>query len=203
MLKELFEGHFYGTFPRKEHILLMLDESIKQGDFSLLDNNACRACRAVCDKEPESREQLLVHGVGTVNVLSMEQVFSYVDENVGEVCDYMLEGDNQVMLVEMTCSATDYVDDKRQKARSQLYNTIANLYLNPFVKEHIENKSRRTAVFSWKETFVGGNISDAAENSMLGMTLMSDEVYSADNESKFDFGFVLKEIRYPDILVCA
>ena len=37
--------------------------------------------------------------------------------------------------------------------------------------------------------------------SMMGMTVMADEVYSPDNESKFDFGFKLKEIRYPHALV--
>lgn len=123
-------------------------------------------------------------------------------EDVGEVCDYMLEGEADVMLVEMTCSTTDYVGDKRQKARSQLFNTLTNLYLSPFVKEHIENKAKRSAVFSWKETFDTATATDSAESSMLGMTLMSDEVYSPDNESAFDLGFVLKEVRYPDILFC-
>ena len=32
------------------------------------------------------------------------------------------------------------------------------------------------------------------------MTILADAVYSPDNESKFDFGFKLKEIRYPSIL---
>ena len=32
------------------------------------------------------------------------------------------------------------------------------------------------------------------------MTEMSDEVYSIDNVSNFDFGFKFKEIRYPDTL---
>ena len=36
---------------------------------------------------------------------------------------------------------------------------------------------------------------------MTGMTVMADEVYSPDNESKFDFGFKMKEIRYPYALV--
>lgn len=43
---------------------------------------------------------------------------------------------------------------------------------------------------------------DSIEFSMKGMILMSDETYSPDNESKFDFGFKLKEIRYPDVLIC-
>lgn len=202
MLKELFEGHFYGTFPKVRKKLLMLDERVMKGDFSLLDTNACRDCRFVCNEEMEKREQLRVHGEGNVSVLSMEQVFSYVGEDVGEVCDYMLEGEADVMLVEMTCSTTDYVGDKRQKARSQLFNTLTNLYLSPFVKEHIENKAKRSAVFSWKETFDTATATDSAESSMLGMTLMSDEVYSPDNESTFDLGFVLKEVRYPDILFC-
>ena len=43
---------------------------------------------------------------------------------------------------------------------------------------------------------------DSVEQSMKGMILMSDEVYSPDNESKFDFGFKMKEVRYQDVLVC-
>jgi len=43
---------------------------------------------------------------------------------------------------------------------------------------------------------------DSVEASMKGMIQMTDEVYSPDNESRFDFGFKLKEIRYPDFLYC-
>lgn len=57
-------------------------------------------------------------------------------------------------------------------------------------------------VFSWKETFPENQEMDSVEASMKGMILMSDEVYSPDNESKFDFEFKMKEIRYPDVLVC-
>lgn len=202
MLKELFEGHFYVTFPIVGNRLLMLDEKVWEGDFSLLDTKACQGCRFVCDEKPEKREQLRVHGEGNVSVLSIEQAFSYVGKGVGEVCDYMLEGNNDVVLVEMTCSTTDYVGDKRQKARSQLYNTLANLHLSPVVKDHLENKTKRSAVFSWRETFTISKAIDMAESNMMDMILMSDEIYSPDNESKFDFDFVLKEIRYPDVLIC-
>ena len=201
MLKELFEGHFYRTFPKAGNVLLMLDEKVEEGNFSLLDKNACQGCRFVCNEAPDRREQLRVHGAGNVNVISMEQVFSYVRENVGEICDYMMEGVVDVMLVEMTCSTTDYVDDKREKARRQLYNTLTQLHMNPVVWEHIENKAKRSVVFSWKETFDISMATDMAESNMLGMTLMSDDVYSPDNESIFDFGFVFREIRYPDVLV--
>ena len=57
-------------------------------------------------------------------------------------------------------------------------------------------------VFSWKETFPKNQEMDSLEASMEGMILMSDEVYSPDNESKFDFGFKMKEIRFPDVLIC-
>ena len=203
MLKELFEGYFYYTFPKVGDKLLMLDERMESGDFSLLDLNACRSCRFVCNEDPEMREQLRVNGMGDVCIISMDQVFRYVKEDVGETCDYMMEGYEDVMLVEMSCSMTDYVSDKRQKARRQLYNTLSHLYMNPLVKVHIEKKMRRSAIFSWKETSYVSGATDMAESSMLGMMLMPDEVYSPDNESKFEFGFVLKEIRYPDVLVCA
>ena len=43
---------------------------------------------------------------------------------------------------------------------------------------------------------------DDIESSMKGMTVLNDVIYSPDNESKFDFGFKLREIRYPDLLAC-
>jgi len=202
MLKELFEASFYKTFPKKEGAVLMLDERNVQGDFSLVDTNACHGCKYVCTESVEEREQLKVHGDKQVAIVSLDQIFSYVHENVGEISDYLLEGTDSVIVIEMTCSTSDYVKGKRVKSRSQLYNTLRLLYSNPNVKNHLENKQTRHVVFSWKETFADDEDLDSTESSMKGMVLMSDEVYSPDNESKFDFGFKLKEIRYPDVLVC-
>ena len=202
MLKELFEAHFYSTFHKKAKVVLMLDERTVQGDFTLLDTNACQGCRFVCSDDPKEREQLKVHGDHTVYILNMDQVFSYVEEDVGEICDYMLEGTASVTLVEMTCSTTDYVKGKRQKARGQLYNTLDSLFTSPTIRNHIEKIPIRYVVFSWKETFPDDGEMDSVETSMRNMILMTDEVYSPDNESRFDYGFKIREIRYPDILAC-
>lgn len=202
MLKELFEASFYRTFPKKEDTILMLDESIAEGDFSLVDEKACQGCKYVCSDNPDEREQLKAHGDHQVNILNLDQVFDYVREDVGEISDYLLEGPESAIVVEMTCSSTDYVKDKRVKARSQLYNTLNLLCHNPDVRNHLDNKQARYVVFSWKETFPENQEMDSVGKSMKGMVLMSDEVYSPDNEMKFDFGFKMKEIRYPDVLVC-
>ncbi len=202
MLKELFEAHFYGTFPKVDNKVLMLEERIAAGDFSLIDPNACLGCKYVCNKEPEEREQLKVHATQNVSIISIDQVFSFVQENVGEICDYMLETTNTTILVEMSCSTSEHVIGKRQKARVQLYNTLCKLYSSPVVRGHIEQNDIRLVVFSWKETFPEENEMDGIESSMTGMTVLTDAVYSPDNESKFDFDFKLKEIRYPDLLAC-
>ena len=202
MLKELFEASFYKTFPKKEDMLLMLNERTIQGDFGLIDEHACQGCKFVCSENTEEREQLKVHGDHQVNILSLDQVFDYVREDVGNISDYLLDGNDSAIVVEMTCSTTDYVKDKRVHARSQLYNTLVLLHANPNVRSHLEKKNTRYVVFSWKETFPENQEMDSVEKSMKGMILMSDEVYSPDNESKFDFGFKIKEIRYPDVLVC-
>lgn len=202
MLKELFEASFYKTFPKKEDTILMLDERTAEGDFSLIDAKACQGCKYVCSDLPEEREQLKVHSNKQVSILSLDQVFDYACENVGEISDYLLEGPDSAVVIEMTCSTTDYVKGKRVKARGQLYNTLSLLNSNPDVRNHLENKQTRYVVFSWKETFPENQEMDNVEQSMKGMVLMSDEVYSPDNVSKFDFGFKLKEIRYPDVLVC-
>lgn len=202
MLKELFEAHFYGTFPKVENKLPMLDERTFTGDFSLIDPNACYGCKYVCSEVSEEREQLKVHADQSVSIISIDQVFSYVREQVGEICDYMFDTTNTTILVEMTCSTSEHVIGKRQKARGQLYNTLCQLYANPVVRGHIEQNSIRYVVFSWKETFPDESEMDDIESSMKGMTVLTDIVYSSDNESNFDFDFKLKEIRYPDILAC-
>lgn len=202
MLKELFEASFYVTFPKKEDTILMLDERTAEGDFSLVDAKACQGCKYVCCENPDEREQLKAHSDKQVSIVSLDQVFGYVQESVGEISDYLLEGPESAVVVEMTCSTTDYVKGKRVKARSQLYHTLSLLYSNPDVRNHMEKKQARYVVFSWKETFPENQEMDSVEKSMKGMILMSDEVYSPDNESKFDFGFRMKEIRYPDVLVC-
>lgn len=112
MLKELFEASFYITFPKKEDTVLMLDERIFQGNFGLVDAHACQGCKYVCNDNQEEREQLKVYGDKQVAIVSLDQVFRYVHEDVGEISDYMLEGADSVIVVEMTCSTTDYVEGK-------------------------------------------------------------------------------------------
>lgn len=198
MLKELFEGHFYRIFPAVGERLLQLDEKTKDGDFTLLDDNACRDCRYVCNDDVNNREQLKVWSASPANIISIDQVFSFVREEVGDICDYMVESGDVTALIEMTCSTSGYVKDKRQKAREQLYNTLVLLHNSPVVRKHLEVRTSRYVVFSWKETFAPGAEVDSVEQSMMDMTQMSDSVYSPDNESKFEFGYKFKEIRYPD-----
>ena len=200
-MKELFEGHFYGTFPAVSDRLLQLDEKTKDGDFTLLEDNACRDCHYVCSDDVNNREQLKVRSASPANVISIDQVFSFVREEVGDICDYMVESGDVTALIEMTCSTSGYVKDKRQKARGQLYNTLALLHTSPVVREHLEARTSKYVVFSWKETFAPDSEVDSVGQSMMDMTRMSDSVYSPDNESKFDFGYKLKEIRYPDFLI--
>ena len=69
-------AHFYSTFHKKAKVVLMLDERTVQGDFTLLDTNACQGCRFVCSDDPKEREQLKVHGDHTVYILNMDQVFA-------------------------------------------------------------------------------------------------------------------------------
>ena len=200
MLKELFESTFYVTFPAKKNVTIALDEQVHLGEFSLVDPKACRDCKFKCSDVEEGRKQLLVNANSEVHVMSVDSVMNNIAEDVGDTCDYMLDDTEKVAFVEMTCSSSKYVGSKRQKARGQLYNTICLLATNPNLQKHIENENIRYAIFSWKETYPKIDGTDLVENIMMGMTKMTDEVYSPDNVSKFDFNFLLREIRYPDSL---
>ena len=202
MLKELFESQFYRTFPKVEGVVLLIEEREEVGDFSLLDTKACVGCKFVCSESPESREQLRVKSDKSVSIVNVEQVFGYVKEELGEVCDYLLEGEDSSYFIEMTCSTTAYVTSKRVKARAQLYNTLDRLFTCPPVKTHIEKRAVRYVVFSWRDTSASDSVIDDVEQTMRDMTVMTDAVYSPDNESQFDFGFKLREIRYPYVLAC-
>lgn len=201
MLKELFESSFYITFPQKNNVTLALEEKVLSDRFILVDPNACRDCRNKCSTNENEREQLVVNAKSNVHVISLDDVFSYVKAPVGDNCDYMLDDDGQVILVEMTCTSSDYIGNKRVKARSQLYNTLCLLNTNPDLRKHLDQKGKRSVVFSWRETMTEMSDSDTVEGDMRSMMGMVDEVYSPDNISKFDFGFLFREIRYPDVLV--
>lgn len=201
MLKELFESSFYFTFPKKRNVTLALVEKEFTDRFVLFDSKACRDCRNKCSADKNGREQLVVNANSNVHVISLDDVFSYVKDPVGDNCDYMLDDDGQVILVEMTCTSSDYIGNKREKARSQLYNSLCLLNTNPDLRKHLDQKGKRYVVFSWRETMPDKSDSDIVETGMRSMMDMVDEVYSPDNVSKIDFGFVFKEIRYPDPLV--
>lgn len=195
MLKELFEASFYSSFQRVKGKMLMLDEYVKTGAFSLVDAEACRDCKHRC--KDEERVQLKLFSKKRLNIISINQVFSYIKEPVGEICDYMIESLSCNALIEMTCITADYVKDKRVKARRQLRNTVSLLYNNVIIRSHIEGKTIRYAVFSWKDSTPINDEEDSVGNNMIGMAVMADEVYSPYNESEFDYGYVFREIRYP------
>lgn len=201
MLKELFEGSFYVTYERKPGVSLNLRETTCTGDFTLLDQEACRGCVYVCSDTDSEREQLKVHADHQAYIIKVADIFSYIKGGFGEISDYMIDTTASTAVVEMTCSTTDYVKDKRAKARRQLYNTLLCFNACHTVKQHIEQRASRYAIFSWRETMPQPDETDSIEVNMRKMMLLTDEVYSPDNESNFDFGFKLKEIRYPHVLV--
>ena len=201
MLKELFEGSFYVSFERKPGVALNLRETTYTGDFTLLDQEACRGCYNVCSETNYEREQLKVHTENQAYIIKVADVFSFVKGSFGEISDYMVETSASTAVVEMTCSTTDYVKDKRAKARRQLYNTLLCFHACFTIKQHIGQRASRYAIFSWRETIPKPDETDSIEINMRKMLLLTDKVYSPDNELNFDFGFKLKEIRYPHVLV--
>lgn len=201
MLKELFESCFYVTFPVKSGYTVNLTETTHNGDFALKDANACRKCRFVCDSISENQKQLLIRSVYNVNIIEVNDIFAPIKENLGEMCDYILDDNNKFVLVEMTCSTKDYVGSKRVKCIGQLYNTLTILRTCGPIRMHIENEKEREAIFSWKETHEPADMLDIVEISMTAMTDMGDDVYSPYNISSFEDGFKYREIRYPDTFI--
>lgn len=198
MLKELFESSFYHTFKQQEN-QLFLTEFTHSGEFSLKDSLACNDCIVKCAEEDENREQLRIKTRNVVYVMKLDQVFELSKEDLGENCDFIIDDSKGIALIEMTCSNSDYIVGKRIKARGQLYNTLCVLFANPDFRAHIERRHTKFVVLSWKNT-ESRHDADSIEDTMGYFTAMTDEVYSPENVSKFEFDFLYKEIRYPDIL---
>lgn len=196
MLKELFETSFYYTYPPKEGVTVNLREQEFIGDGCLVDEIACQGCVDKCNANPLAREQFRFYADKQTYVLSINKVVSFLDTDLGENCDYIIDNGKKICLIEMTCASRDYVTSKREKCRSQFWNTITILRNCYDIREHIE-KEEKFVIFSWRETFMEYDPLDPIEVSIKTMTSMSDEVYSPDNESNFDNSFKYKEIRYP------
>lgn len=202
MLKELFESTFYITHPSKNGALVNIQEYSSIGEIHLCDSAACRNC-LVCISHPEYRRNINIFSNTSVNYISVEQVFSYVSEDLGDSCDYLLADSNRASLLEMTCSESKYVDNergKRMKARGQLLNTLIHLFENKNVRDFLSNKSSKYVIFSWKDSSPVKDTTDDVENNFRSFANITDEVYSIDNVQKFDFDFLFKEVRYPDVL---
>lgn len=206
MLKELFEKDFYLTFPPRAGKSINLREEVFNGSHGLNDPLACKKCI----KECSDKVQLRIETLSDVHCLGLDKVFDLVKEKVGDTCDYMLQDNDRVALVEMTCSQEKYVDEstftevcnesKRAKARYQLRNTLSLLYTNGVIKQHLEKMTSRYVVFSWKDTSDAYRNVDSAEKNMFDFISLADEIYSPNKESSFDFGFKWREIRYPQPL---
>lgn len=200
MLKELFESAFYLTHPRKPGTLLMLNETVHQGTFSMCDPVACADCDH-CRANPDERKNINIHSSEDVNVLGLSQVYALMASDPGDNCDYMLESCGVPCMLEMTCSQQQYVEkSKRSHAMSQLYSTLCVLFEVPDIRAHMERAAKRYAIFSWKNTDLLEDDTDGVERGFLPFTRFAEETYSIDNEQRFDFGFRFKEVRYPDTL---
>lgn len=198
MLKELFESSFYITYPHDENVLPNVVETVYVGSFALVDSSACVGCRDICHPDPLQRQQLRLLASTDVCAVRMDDVLKYVNDNLGEHCDYILDNGHKFCLVEMTCANDVHVGSKRLKSRSQLFNSISTLRACYAIREHIEAAEQCYVIFSWRKTVVGDD-DDPVEKTMQKMIEVSDEIYSPDNESNFDNTFKYKEIRYPDV----
>ena len=91
MLKELFETSFYYTYPPKEGVTVNLREQEFIGDGCLVDEIACQGCVDKCNANPLAREQFRFYSDKQTYVLSINKVLSFLDTDLGENCDYIID----------------------------------------------------------------------------------------------------------------
>lgn len=203
MLKELFEGTFYMTFSKKTETVVNISEKIYSGAFSLNDPVACSSCK-ICQSDESQRKNIVVSTQSPLSVVSVSQIVSYIQDSIGKNCDYMMANVKSVCFIEMTCSASEYVNryesGKRMTAKTQLRNTISTFRVNPNVDAFIEGKDIKYAVFSWKDTSYPKDVNDKIERGFEVFSDIANEL-KRDNHELFIDGFLFKEIQYPEVLV--
>ena len=203
MLKELFEGTFYWTFPKKTDTVVNIQEKLYSGVFSLYDPIACGSCR-ICQSDESQRRNILISTQSPMSVISVSQVVSYVQDSIGKNCDYMMANMKTVCFIEMTCSEPEYVDryetGKRMTAKTQLSNTTSIFMSNPNVRAFIDGKDNRMAVFSWKDTSYPNDTNDMIEKGFEVFSEIAKDLRLDKNELYIN-GFLFKEIIYPEVLV--
>lgn len=203
MLKELFEGTFYWTFPKKTDTVVNIQEKIYSGVFSLNDPIACGSCK-VCMSDESQRKNIVVSTLSPLSVISVSQVVSYIKDSIGNNCDYMMANMKTVCFIEMTCSSVEYVNryesGKRMTAKTQLSNTTSIFMSNPNVRTFIDGKENRIAVFSWKDTSHPNDADDMTEKGFEVFSEIAKDL-SLDKNALYINGFLFKEIIYPEVLI--
>lgn len=203
MLKEQIESSFYITFPKKANTTVNIVEKEYQGSFSLCDSKACEKC-PLCKIDESERVNIIISSKEALSLISVGEVASFVQGGIGKNCDYLLANNKTVLFIEMTCSTSENVDGynygKRMTAQSQLLNTIHVFSANPNLREFMFRKGKRYAIFSWKDTSKSKDEKDKVEIGFETFTQMAEDVYSKDNIQYLTKEFILKEIRYPEVL---
>lgn len=162
-MKQLLENQFARMYDssRKVHTV---HEEILEGDVALYDEHACRGCIPFFSNACE-HETFKLHTESAVTFLAIEAFFNGFQHLKGERCDAMLLDDHKVVLLDMYCGMSEYMDPhwvdgkeavgKNMKVRQQIEATLQRLYAVPEIAAHLDGLPERIGIFGYRAKDAG------------------------------------------------
>lgn len=215
-MKELLEQHFGKHYLSTKQAIAECE--IKHGLFSFADAKACDDCKmhtpeleAICDK-------VVVNFDSKDKSVECIQLERFIDNYANlkafpsrQKCDLMLVDENKVVLCEMTCSKSKYIDSvvtfetgKRNTARKQIEGAISLLMSVPELASEIAKRAQKIALFAYrtKDTIEEIDTFDnQVRSSIRSFIANTDRHVDGGMYADMDDGFKFAEIKYPDLYI--
>lgn len=157
-MKELLENQFSLMYDpsRKRHTV---QEDVLIGDRSLRDEQSCGQCKPFFTQTCE-HETFLIHADSSVRLLAIEGFLNSFPKIEGERCDVLLFDENKIVLLDMYCGMSDYLDShrvegkevigKKAKVRQQIEATLNRFYTVEDIAVYLDAIPEKFGVFAYR-----------------------------------------------------
>lgn len=208
-MQELLDNYFV---PAKGGMVgsVSCDATIKNGDFSLVDDVACAQCRpffhSTCNYEV-----LKLHSDQPVELINLEKFICELKAEKGGVCDFLISGRDKILFIDLRCGFSKYLephlvkgvekDGKKATSRKQTEVSINRLYEEEHLSSHIDGCQYKIAMLGYrnidKEIFqtCPSTISKAEEASLS----MMRDLQSKRLATPLSHGFRFIMVSYPNV----
>lgn len=204
-MRELLQNQFSRQYDAsgKSHIVNVV---VERGDFSMHDDISCHQCQPFFSEQCE-HETFKVSCRSEVERFRLEEFLNGFDSIRTDRCDAMLVGDNKLVLVDMYCGMSDYLDNhitdgrpvvgKKTKVRQQIESTL--LCSVNEIRAYIEGIDIKEGVFVYraKDEEIFQNIPRKVTASYEKFMKFNREISRRRLQLPMEYGFRYVMISYP------